>query len=183
MGGNIQGNVFPQHLFLRHNQQQPALHNTHTNLSRSTLTRLPMFPPTITSNTHTHSLASSYPISLACCGFLFRPRRLPHRRHITPTPSSSISIAILNADDDGSNEETEQTLLYERPKHSDSFLKHLEAVKSSWPYDGAAKDGNKEQTASENEVASEEGVFCTGEPAMDPSRMVQGVFDGESNWI
>lgn len=56
-------------------------------------------------------------------------------------------------------------------------------MKSSWPYDGAAKDGNKEQTASDNEVASEEGVFCTGEPAMDPSRMVQGVFDGESNWI
>jgi hypothetical protein len=43
---------------------------------------------------------------------------------------------------------------YKRPQFSDSFRKHMEQIKSNFP---------------ENE---DEGVDCTGEPSMDPSRMV-----------
>ena len=43
---------------------------------------------------------------------------------------------------------------YKKPQFSDSFRKHMEQIKSNFP---------------ENE---DEGVDCTGEPSMDPSRMV-----------
>ena len=45
---------------------------------------------------------------------------------------------------------------YQPPKFSDSFLEHLAQVKGS-----SCRSGNNE------------GVECEGEPALDPSRMVQ----------
>ena len=56
------------------------------------------------------------------------------------------------------------------PLHSESFLQHLENVKSSWKPD-----------SSDDDVG---GVPCFGEPTIDPSRMVQNfIVDGDSNWI
>lgn len=55
------------------------------------------------------------------------------------------------------------------PLHSESFLRHLENVKSSWPDSGNDDVG---------------GVPCPREPMIDP--MVQHVIfivAGESNWI
>ena len=55
------------------------------------------------------------------------------------------------------------------PLHSESFLRHLENVKLSWPDNGNDDVG---------------GVPCPGEPMIDP--MVQHVIvivAGESNWI
>lgn len=59
---------------------------------------------------------------------------------------------------------------YKPPKHTESFLEHLKEVKRSWPSD---------QTSESNE----NGVFCTGEPSVDPSRQIQAILDGESDWI
>ena len=62
------------------------------------------------------------------------------------------------------------TRLYTPPLHSESFLQHLENVKSSWKPD-----------SSDDDVG---GVPCFGEPTIDPSRMVQNsIVDGDSNWI
>lgn len=60
---------------------------------------------------------------------------------------------------------------YKSPSHSESFLKHLESVRSSWPY-----DPNDDESAIEGSEKS--CVPCTGEPAIDPSRMLQN-----SDWI
>ena len=59
---------------------------------------------------------------------------------------------------------------YKSPSHSASFLKHLESVRSSWPY-----DPNDDESAIEGR---EKSVPCTGEPAIDPSRMLQ-----DADWI
>ncbi|KAL7549373.1 hypothetical protein ACHAWF_012642 [Thalassiosira exigua] len=72
---------------------------------------------------------------------------------------------------------------YSPPAHSEAFLRHLEDVRSSWPYD-PEEDGISD-TSEEETVHSftREGVQCTGEPSIDPSRMVQSVVDGEFDWI
>ena len=78
-----------------------------------------------------------------------------------PLPSTAIATTT---DSIGSN-----TRQYTPPIHSESFLQHLENVKSSWLPDCSDADG---------------GVPCVGEPTIDPSRMVQNaIVDGESNWI
>ena len=80
---------------------------------------------------------------------------------------------------------------YKPPAHSDSFLRHLESVKSSWPYDpnnsgdeldddGRIDDENSNKYKS---ISADGGVKCTGEPSIDPSRMLQSVVDGENDWI
>lgn len=46
---------------------------------------------------------------------------------------------------------------YNRPKFSQSFLDHLEKVKGS----------------DNNNMYTHDGVECTGEPSMDPSRLIQ----------
>eukprot|EP00581_Thalassiosira_minuscula_P016189 CAMPEP_0183731342 /NCGR_PEP_ID=MMETSP0737-20130205/35148_1 /TAXON_ID=385413 /ORGANISM="Thalassiosira miniscula, Strain CCMP1093" /LENGTH=190 /DNA_ID=CAMNT_0025964049 /DNA_START=1 /DNA_END=573 /DNA_ORIENTATION=- len=73
---------------------------------------------------------------------------------------------------------------YKPPTHDESFLAHLESVKSSWTYDEEEDDTtttNDSDKPSNNN--NDWGVRCTGEPSIDPSRMVQSVVDGESNWI
>lgn len=75
---------------------------------------------------------------------------------------------------------------YKRPAHSEYFLQHMESVKSSWPYDpnddNVSDDGADEISAKYNSV-SDKGVRCTGEPSIDPSRMLQSVVDDDSHWI
>jgi len=81
-------------------------------------------------------------------------------------------ILKSNNYDGGTGEEVVATLFetldskttkqYKPPSHSNDFLEHLQSVKSSWP-------------------DNEEGVHCTGEPSIDPSRILQSVVvDGES---
>ncbi len=50
--------------------------------------------------------------------------------------------------------EPDNLFKYKRPKFSEAFRKHMEEVKGSFP------------------INEDEGVDCTGEPSMDPSRMV-----------
>ena len=57
-------------------------------------------------------------------------------------------------EDDDESLKQEASSTYKPPVFSSSFKKHLEKVKGAFP------DNDKE------------GIECTGEPAMDPSRMV-----------
>ena len=80
---------------------------------------------------------------------------------------------------------------YKPPIHSQSFIEHLESVKSSWPRDydstvDASSDGGdcdqKEKYISD--IDDYGGVYCVGEPSIDPSRVLDStIVDGESNWI
>lgn len=59
---------------------------------------------------------------------------------------------------------------YQPPKHTSSFLEHLESVRLSWP------DADMGGT-------STEGVACAGEPSVDPSRTMQASETDDSNWM
>ena len=78
---------------------------------------------------------------------------------------------------------------YKSPAHSESFLRHLESVKTSWPYDpndgdsDDSEDGALDEKSDKCKSFYDGGVQCTGEPSIDPSRMLQVVLDGESDWI
>ena len=65
---------------------------------------------------------------------------------------------------------------YNPPKHSESFLEHLNEVKISWPN---IADNLNELVNSTDDC----GVSCTGEPAVDPSRQIQSILDGEPDWM
>ena len=60
---------------------------------------------------------------------------------------------------------------YQPPQHTSSFLEHLGRVKSAWPDTGddAGTEG--------------EGIECTGEPSIDPSRTIQASQTDDSNWM
>ena len=61
---------------------------------------------------------------------------------------------------------------YIPPEHSSSFLRHLEEVRASWPDQNAGED------------AEAEGVACSGEPSIDPSRQIQASCEGDdANWM
>lgn len=82
--------------------------------------------------------------------------------------------------------EDEQKNKYESPKHSDSFLEHLNNVKSAWPFDQISDNSVDDSETAINAEASEAScysVFCTGEPAIEPSREVRIILDGEPDWI
>jgi hypothetical protein len=85
--------------------------------------------------------------------------------------------------------EGEQKFNYKPPKHSDSFLEHVKSVRSAWPSSEQASDKSDDSNGAENDlnVSGSEtntfGVFCTGEPSVDPSRQIQSILDGESDWI
>lgn len=57
---------------------------------------------------------------------------------------------------------------YQPPNHTSSFLEHLESVRSSWP---------------DTVDTDKEGVDCTGEPSVDPSRTMQAAETDDSNWM
>eukprot|EP00979_Chaetoceros_neogracilis_P018188 scaffold10556_cov258-Chaetoceros_neogracile.AAC.33 len=61
---------------------------------------------------------------------------------------------VDSQDHQADDEEAPSKTSYKQPQFSESFRKHMEAVNSSFP------------------VNNGEGVDCTGEPSMDPSRMV-----------
>ena len=60
---------------------------------------------------------------------------------------------------------------YQPPQHTSSFLEHLGQVKSAWPDTG------------DDAGTDEEGVECTGEPSIDPSRTIQASQTDDSNWM
>ncbi len=76
---------------------------------------------------------------------------------------------------------------FKPPAHSESFLLHLESVKSSWPHLSDSFDEEAEAYLNDKmdntRCLNDEGVRCAGEPSIDPSRMLQSVVDGESDWI
>lgn len=79
-----------------------------------------------------------------------------------------------------------QNYQYKPPKHSASFLEHLNIVKKSWPSDIGKENDNETENETENDFDSTSGgygVFCKGEPSIDPSRQIQNIFDGESEWV
>lgn len=87
-------------------------------------------------------------------------------------------------ENDSSN--TDSTMRYSPPKHSKEFLRHLESVKSSWPYnDDADKEDEDVADQAKDDVLSnsEYGVYCTGEPSIDPSRMLQGISEDGHDWM
>ena len=97
-----------------------------------------------------------------------------------------------DSDDESPNVDGIDSAAYQSPQHSESFRRHLESVKSSWPYGHDTSDGGDNEDTSDggdNEKQStldffDGGVQCPGEPAVDPSRMIQRITDdGESDWI
>mmetsp|Transcript_18938 Transcript_18938/g.28076 ORF Transcript_18938/g.28076 Transcript_18938/m.28076 type:complete len:115 (+) Transcript_18938:110-454(+) len=63
-------------------------------------------------------------------------------------------IARSSLGDDQDPDPDEKANCYKQPQFSDSFRKYIETVEDSFP------------------MNDDEGVDCTGEPSMDPSRMV-----------
>ena len=70
---------------------------------------------------------------------------------------------------------------YNPPKHSESFLEHLNEVKKSWP--NIADNLNELVNSTDDWPEQSYGVSCTGEPAVDPSRQIQSILDGEPDWM
>ena len=109
------------------------------------------------------------------CGANDANNVINHILDITKCNKDTIpDILKSNSYDEGMGEKVVATLFetldskttkkYNPPSHSNDFLDHLQSVKSSWP-------------------DNDEGVYCTGEPSIDPSRILQSVVvDGESDW-
>ena len=99
---------------------------------------------------------------------------------LTNMPPTLLQMA-KNNEDDTSNSDRDSTIRYSPPKHSKEFLRHLESVKSSWPYndDEDVADQAKDDVLSNSEY----GVYCTGEPSIDPSRMLQGISEDDHDWM
>lgn len=86
-------------------------------------------------------------------------------------------MAIVDQDANENDKDSEETGRYTPIKHSEEFLLHLQSVKSSWPY----KDEDGTDQTSGN--GSDYSVSCTGEPSMDPSRMLQSLTDDDYDWV
>ena len=103
---------------------------------------------------------------------------------LTNMPPAPLQMA-KNNEDDTSN--SDSTIRYSPPKHSKEFMRHLESVKSSWPYNDDDADNEDEDVADQTKddvlSNSEYGVYCTGEPSIDPSRMLQGISEDDQHWI
>lgn len=73
---------------------------------------------------------------------------------------------------------------YKPPKHSESFLEHLKEVKKAWPSEITSNEPGEDEAKNDDASdPSDYGVFCTGEPSIDPSRQIRSIIDGESDWI
>ena len=88
-------------------------------------------------------------------------------------------MAKDNHDTEGNDKGSDITgnSTYNPTTHSEEFLRHLESVKSSWPYNG------EDVTDQTSDISSDYSVTCTGEPAMDPSRMLQSLSDDDYDWV
>ena len=73
--------------------------------------------------------------------------------------------------------------IYKPPKHSAAFLEHLNEVKNAWPCEKTSDDAIPDDNNDMQSDSTGYGVYCTGEPSIDPSRQVQSILDGESDWI
>mmetsp|Transcript_4680 Transcript_4680/g.6827 ORF Transcript_4680/g.6827 Transcript_4680/m.6827 type:complete len:135 (+) Transcript_4680:129-533(+) len=89
-------------------------------------------------------------------------------------------MKIMNHDADENDNDSDGTGRYTPTKHSEEFLSHLESVKSSWPYNDDVDEDAADQTIDNN---SDYSVYCTGEPCMDPSRMLQSISDDDYDWV
>lgn len=89
-------------------------------------------------------------------------------------------MATINDDTDENDIDSDGTRRYTPPKHSEAFLRHLESVQSSWPYNDDTEEGVADETKDNN---SDYSVYCTGEPSIDPSRMLQSISDDDYDWI
>ena len=78
------------------------------------------------------------------------------KRQSSPTPTPSLlhvtCCQCTNKDSSSS---------YEPPKFSNSFKEHMDSVRKDY-----------ERTSSTSSVGEDDGVDCTGEPSLDPSRML-----------
>jgi len=91
-------------------------------------------------------------------------------------------ISQMTIDDDAdekNDNDSYDTGKYNPPKHNDSFLRHLESVKSSWPFNDKIDEDDADPTTKSNKYR----VYCTGEPSIDPSRMLQSISDDDYDWI
>lgn len=105
-------------------------------------------------------------------------RSLVQRRGaVSPAATSSTSALWSGTQQDEDDEEATDKLSadgsdvdsqYRPPKHTSSFLEHLKSVRSSWP---------------DTVDTDKEGVDCTGEPSVDPSRTMQAAETDDSNWM
>lgn len=82
--------------------------------------------------------------------------------------SEDTDTDVSTSDTTGSSSKQSDAPRYKPPNQSSSFLQHLEQVRLAWP---DKQDGD------------EEGVECSGEPAVDPSRIMQAAETDDSNWM
>ena len=121
---------------------------------------------------------------------LFSLSMLPSSDNINEEEDEEYSAIISEVDDYDDDVLYSKAKQYKPPTHSQSFIEHLESVKSSWPQDydskvDASSDGGDcEQKEKHINIDDYGGVYCVGEPSIDPSRVLDSVIvDGESNWI
>lgn len=104
------------------------------------------------------------------------------RNSVLSSPPLRMTISDYGTDENEKRNNDGATN-YKRPIHSEEFLRHLENVKSSWPcknYD-TYKDDIVDQKKFNSK--SEYSVYCTGEPSIDPSRMLQSTSDDDHDWM
>lgn len=84
-----------------------------------------------------------------------------------------------HGDDEPMAMEATRSRKYQPVRHSEIFIRHLEAVKAAWPEDcdSVLEDDDEEPGA----VLG--AVYCTGEPHTDPSRMIQTQSDDDFDWM
>ena len=115
-------------------------------------------------NTHVDAFSSSRSLLL-----------LLRRRRGVLSPAATRTSALWSGTQEDEDDEEATNFFgsdadsqYQPPKHTSSFLEHLESVRSSWP---------------DTDGSSKEGVDCTGEPSVDPSRTIQAAETDDSNWM
>eukprot|EP00957_Ditylum_brightwellii_P059148 4488241-Ditylum_brightwellii.AAC.1 len=119
-----------------------------------------MTPPRTTA---THSLPSPPPKSPLT--WATPSSRRVNNRQIFSTPSEEMETQEFENNKNEQIEEKDDDAATKPITISPSLLKHLQAVKASWPEE-------------------EGGVACTGEPSIDPSRQIEaaGVVENEEWW-
>mmetsp|Transcript_10585 Transcript_10585/g.21350 ORF Transcript_10585/g.21350 Transcript_10585/m.21350 type:complete len:172 (+) Transcript_10585:655-1170(+) len=98
-------------------------------------------------------------------------QKAPRYRYYMYAKRSATVAHVKEEDGDDENDDPGSDTTssdYKPPQHSSNFLQHLEQVRGAWP---------------DKQEDDEEGVECTGEPAVDPSRIVQAAPDDDSNWM
>ena len=126
----------------------------------------------------TNIISSTFiaPFKLSGCNVFIRKNCCIKIDHTLLMKSNELNNEHLDSSNGTSNH-------YNPPKHSDSFLEHLNEVKKSWLNDADDLNDVVNSTDDGPEGSFNYGVVCTGEPAVDPSRQIQSILDGEPDWI